>query len=168
MFEIGDVVIHPTHGAGVIAGVKFLRSLGAGKRYYRISLVTELRTEVMVPVESAQKIGLRSPLPRARLPEVWRVLRADPQALPIKHEQRYDLLRAKLYGGNVLKVAEALRDMTRRKADKGHLTIEGKRLYDKSMMLLAGEVAMIENRDIQATEERIWQVLNQSMQPGQE
>ena len=82
MFSIGDSVVHPIHGAGTVIDMKERRTLGSGKRYYSIELVSQPNTVVMVPVQSAEDIGLRHSIGDAQLSRVWRVLRAAPDELP--------------------------------------------------------------------------------------
>jgi CarD family transcriptional regulator len=159
MFRKSDRVVHPVHGAGVVTEVKELHSLGGGKQYYVIELVGQPGTEVMVPTKDAEEVGLRSPVSEGQLRQVWRVLRGAPNDLPSNHDQRYQMLKDKLQAGDVLKVAEALRDMAGRREEKGHLTLRGKRLYDKGLTLLAGEIASAEKSDFSSAEREISRAL---------
>ena len=163
MFHVGDAVVHPAHGVGTITEIKRLRSLGGGKQYYAIRLLGESGTTVMVSLKSAQEVGLRSPMTTTELGQVWRVLCDKPIVLPSAHEERYEVLRAKLHGGDVLQVAEAVRDITWRREEKGQLTLEGKRLFDKGMSLLAAEIASVLASDLQSAEFEISRKLRESM-----
>ena len=166
MFEVGDKVFHPVHGAGSVVEVKERRSLGRAKRYYSIELLSQPKTLLMVPVASADKIGLRSSLPQTELDQVWGVLRATPQSLPTDHEQRYEVLRDRMRGGDILQIAAALRDMAWREERERRLTKQGKRLYDESLMLLAGEVAIALDSDLSAAEAPIGETLRECVEPG--
>jgi CarD family transcriptional regulator len=167
MYKVGDSVVHPVHGTGKIVEIKELRSLGPVKRYYAIELLGQRDTVVMVPVRDEGKAGLRPPIPESRLQRVWRVLRSDPDELPANHDMRCELLTGKLHGGDVLQLAEALRDLAGRKEEKGHLTLRGKRLYERGMALLAGEVASAQGSDLAAAEIQISRVLDQNQQQVQ-
>lgn len=165
MFDVGDKVFHPVHGAGRVIEVKERRSLGRAKRYYSIELLSQPKTLLMVPVGGAQEIGLRASILQSDLNQVWGVLRADPETLPTDHEQRYEVLKDRLRGGDVLQIAAALRDMAWREEQERRLTKQGKRLYDESLMLLAGEVAITQGSDLSTAEALIMDTLKESVAP---
>jgi len=120
----------------------------------------------MVPVKAAQEIGLRPPLQQADLDRVWRVLKDDPETLPTDHEKRYELLKGRLREGDALHIAAALRDMAWREETERRLTKQGKQLYEESLMLLAGEVAIIQGSDLASAEAQIMETLRQSVMAG--
>jgi CarD family transcriptional regulator len=161
VFEVGDKVFHPVHGAGLVVEVKERRSLGNARRYYSIELLSQPKTLLMVPVGGAQEIGLRPSMPPSQLNQVWSVLRDDPEALPTDHEQRYELLRDRLRGGDTMQIAAALRDMAWREEQERRLTKQGKRLYDESLTLLAGEIAIIQDSDLSTAEAQIIDTLRE-------
>jgi CarD family transcriptional regulator len=164
VYQIGDKVFHPVHGAGTVVEVKERRSLGSARRYYSISLLGQPKTVLMVPVKTAQKIGLRPPLQRSDLAQVWGVLKDDPETLPTDHEQRYELLKERLRDGNALRIAAALRDMAWREETERRLTKQGKQLYEESLMLLAGEVAIVQDSDLASAEAQIVETLRKSVE----
>jgi len=163
VFQIGDKVFHPIHGAGTVVEVKERHSLGSARRYYSISLLSQPKTVLMVPVKTAQKIGLRPPLQQSDLTRIWGVLKDEPEALPTDHEQRYELLRGRLRDGDALHIAAALRDMAWREETERRLTKQGKQLYEESLSLLAGEVALIQDSDLSAAEAQIVRTLRDSL-----
>jgi RNA polymerase-interacting CarD/CdnL/TRCF family regulator len=73
------------------------------------------------------------------------------------------LLDEKLSSGDVFAIAEVLRDLTWRREEKRHLTIRGKRLYERGMALLAGEVASARESDLVDAEILISGVLDKSL-----
>ncbi len=163
MFQIGDKVFHPIPGAGTVVEVKERRSLGNARRYYSIALLSQPKTVLMVPVKAAQEIGLRPPLQQSDLDRVWGVLKDDPETLPTDHEQRYELLKDRLRKGNTLHIAAVVRDMAWREKTERRLTKQGKQLYEKSLTLLAGEIALIQDSDLSAAETQIVETLRKSV-----
>jgi CarD family transcriptional regulator len=163
VFQIGDKVFHPVHGAGTVVEVKERHSLGNARRYYSIALLSQPKTVLMVPVKAAQEIGLRSPLQQSDLDQVWGVLKDDPETLPTDHEQRYALLRDRLREGNTLHIATVLRDMAWREEKERRLTKQGKGLYEESLALLAGEVALVQNSDLSTAHAQIVETLRESV-----
>jgi CarD family transcriptional regulator len=139
-FEIGDTVVHPTLGAGVLTNVKELQQDEDTKRYYNIELMGRRCTSVMVPVQSAEEIGLRPGLGQSELDDVWDVLQAKPTPLPQDYRRRHRMMGDRLRDSDSLQLAELVRDIAGWKEDSG-LTARGKRLYRRAMRRLAGEVA---------------------------
>jgi CarD family transcriptional regulator len=154
-FRVGETVVHPDYGAGVISEIKERHSLGTGRRYYSIELLGDPGTTVMVPLANEKKVGLRQPIAKTRLSRLWRVLRAEPQALPDEHKKRYAVIEDKLQDGDVFQIAEAVRDLAWRREEKRHLTTVGKRLYETSLGFLASELAGVQGSDVDTAEAQI-------------
>jgi CarD family transcriptional regulator len=154
-FKTGDAVVHPIRGAGVVEWVEERRWRGDNDVYYKINLLGQPGTKVMIPQYAAEEIGLRPVISRAKLKDVWGVLGDDPEKLPTDHKARYKMVEEKLHTGNVFKLAEAVRDMAWRRQEKGHLTTTGKRLYDEGVKLLAGEVAAVQGVDVMDAEVQV-------------
>jgi CarD family transcriptional regulator len=163
MFQVGDRIVHPSYGVGTVTEIKERHTLGPGKRYYSIELLDQPETVVMVPVGAEERMGLRPPVAEAKLGRVWRVLRGDPTQLPKNHDRRCALLDEKLGSGEIVKVAEAVRDLAWRREKRRRFTIRGKRLYDRGMALLAGEVASVQESDLEDAEILISEVLDRRL-----
>jgi RNA polymerase-interacting CarD/CdnL/TRCF family regulator len=164
MFEQGQTVVHPNYGAGVVTEIKSLEFLGnERKRYYSIQLLGEPETTVMVPVRDEEKVGLRPPVSESRLGRVWRVLGSDPNKLPKDHRKRHAMLSEKLDDASAIEVAEVLRDLAWRRERRNRFTIRGRRLYNRGMELLAGEVAGSQGTDVIEAKSKISEVLDESL-----
>ncbi|MDY7076272.1 MAG: CarD family transcriptional regulator [Chloroflexota bacterium] len=163
VFKVGDAIVHPVRGAGVVVCIEERQWRGSNNLYYRIKLLGQPASSLMVPISAAETIGLRHAIPRSQLSRVWRVLRADPKILPSDHKERYQVLEDQLHAGNVLQVAAAVKDMAWRKQQEGNLTTRGKRMYDEGMMLLAGEIAATQDIDLTDAEAQIRAKLSESL-----
>jgi CarD family transcriptional regulator len=135
MFKAGDAIVHPIRGAGVVECVEERHWRGSNALYYRINLLNK----------------------------VWHVLLATPNKLPTKHKIRYQLLDDKLHTGDVFQVAEVVRDMAWRRQRKGHLTTTGRRRYQEAIRTLAGEIAAVQDRDVDDAEAQIQAKLVESL-----
>ncbi len=164
MFRIGDTVIHPGYGAGTVVYIEEQQFLGSDKPYYSIELLDGSKTRVWVPVKDAGKKGVRYPTPKSQLGQIWRVLRTEPETLSPDHNKRYDSLREKLRGGDIFRIAEAVRDMFWKDHRSRRLTIQGKRLYDRGLTFLASEVAVVQGCDFAVAEARISSILEASLE----
>jgi len=162
-FQVGETVVHPQYGAGVITEVQERHSLGPTRRYYSIRLLSDSQTTVMVAVGKEESVGLRQPISRARLSRVWRILRGEPQALPDEHKKRYAVIEGKLREGDVFQIAEVVRDLAWRREEKRNLTRVGSRLYETGLEFLASEIAGVQDGDVDAAEAQIAERLDASI-----
>jgi CarD family transcriptional regulator len=166
MFKVGDAVVHPVRGAGVVTDTEELRLNGGSKQYYKIELLGQTRTSLMIPVKDAKTKGLRRAIGRPRLKRVWQVLRGDPKVLPDDHDGRYELLRHKLHSGDLFQIAEAVRDIAWRQRE-GRLTTRGQRIYKEGMTLLAGEIAIAQGIELTDAEAEVRTELRESLHQTQ-
>jgi CarD family transcriptional regulator len=163
MFKAGDAIVHPVRGAGVVVCIEERQWHGSSSLYYRINLLGQSGTSLMVPIDAAETIGLRRAVSPSQLRQVWRVLRADARTLPADHKARYALLYDKLHAGDVFQVAEAVRDMAWRRKRVGNLTTQGKRIYEEGMRILVGEIAAAQGIDLADAEAQVRAKLAESL-----
>jgi CarD family transcriptional regulator len=162
-FQVGDTVVHPHYGAGVITEIQERHCLGPRKRYYSIELLGDPQTTVMVPLGKEESVGLRQPIPKTRLSRLWRILRAKPQALPDEHKERYAVIEDKLQEGDIFRIAEAVRDLAWRREEKRKLTQVGGRLYETGLGFIASELAGVQGSDVDTAEAEIAERLEASI-----
>jgi len=163
MFEVGDTVIHPGYGVGIVLGIGKLHGLGSDKLYYMIELSDESKTRVWVSIGDAGHKGVRHLTPISQLGQIWSVLRAGPEALSPDHDERHEALQDKLRSGDVSRVAEVVRDMFWENHRARKLTIVGKELYDRGLMLLTSEVAAVRGCDLAVARAEISGILGASV-----
>jgi RNA polymerase-interacting CarD/CdnL/TRCF family regulator len=166
VFKTGDAVFHPVRGAGVITGIKDRKRDGEKRRYYTIELLGHPGTRVMIPASTAEKVGLRPAVSQAKLKKVWRVLGDNPEKLPKDHKERYATIEEKLHTGDTFEVAEAVRDMAWRREQEGRLTTKGKRIYEEAVMLLAGEIAAVQEIEVAEAEGQVHAKLQEHLVPA--
>ncbi len=163
MLKAGDAIVHPVRGAGVVVRIEERQWRGRSDLYYRIKLLGEPASSLMIPINVAETIGLRRAIPQSKLNQVWHVLRADPNTLPADHNERYQALEEKIHAGDPFQVAEAVRDMAWRQQHEGGLTTRGKRIYEEGMRVLVGEIAAAQGIDIVDAEAQIRMRLVESL-----
>jgi len=153
MFDVGDKVVHPNHGAGQVTGIKEQDLLEQYHRYYVIDLAVDDRT-LMIPVSKAKEIGLRSISQEAVLSQVWHTLGAAAKTLLDDYKKRQARIEEKLKTGEAIKVAEVIRDLSARKRED-RLTSFDTRLLERAEQFLAGEVALVEEVQVGEAERMI-------------
>jgi CarD family transcriptional regulator len=163
MFKTGDAIVHPVRGAGVVEQIEERQWQGGKNLYYRIKLLSQPASRLMIPIQNADIIGLRPAIPSSQLGRVWRALAKDPGYLPSDHKERYQILEDKLHCGDVIEVAEAVKDMAWRQQSEGGLTTRGKRIYEEGLLLLSGEIAATQGINLNEAEALIKTKLNEAL-----
>ena len=138
MYSVGDKVVYPHHGAGKIMKIESKDVLGQKRDYLTIQILHNDMT-VMVPVENADRAGLRKVVESDVVDQVLEVLRGDPTKMPKNWSRRYKHNRDKLKTGDIFEVAEVVRNLAIRHADKGLSTGE-KQMFSKAKKILASEL----------------------------
>jgi RNA polymerase-interacting CarD/CdnL/TRCF family regulator len=101
-------------------------------------------------------------VPESGLGRIRQILGSGPRQLPADHQQRYEMLKEELHSGSFLRIAEVLKDLAWRRDRKHHLTVRGKRLFDRAFTFLAGEVVGAQGKDVDVAEARISRTLGRS------
>ncbi len=137
-FNIGDTVFYPGHGAGRIAEVVEQEFLGERRRFYRIRVIGNEMT-VMVPVDGSDKAGLRPVISKPMVEEVVGVLREDATKMPLNWNRRVKHNRDKIKTGDILEMADVVRNLALRDHEMGLSTGE-KQMFGKVKRILASEL----------------------------
>lgn len=157
MFSIGDRVVYPMHGAGIIEAIEEREILGQRKQYYIMKLpIGDMK--VMIPVDGVDGVGLRQVIGQEDLGRVLDVLAGERTKMSTNWNRRYRANAEKLKSGNIFEVAEVVRNLTLREKEKGLSTGERKML-DSAKQILVSEVVLA--RDIPEAEAQT--LLNQAM-----
>ncbi|MBI5876470.1 MAG: hypothetical protein HZB53_02375 [Chloroflexi bacterium] len=155
-FRVGDKVVHPAHGAGVICGIEThnVSAAESGSSYYVISLMTAGTRRVLVPVNNVLMIGLRSAMVRSKANEVLNVIDGRPTACPNSFTERQAHLSQMLKSGDPKVWAEIVRNLHWRGLKK-KLSATDQDFYTRARDMLAGEIALAESCTIEAAIKRI-------------
>ena len=163
MFDTGDAIIHPTLGAGIVIGLPNFLMQKQSQQYYKIKILSKTKTTIMVPVKSARKLGLRHAVSSLEMDSVWRVLSDSVQNLPNDNKARSKVLQDKAKMPGIFIIAEIIRDLEWQKQQKGHLNSTDRRIYDHAMDMLAGEIAVSLDVQMQSARTQIKKVLDVNM-----
>ena len=138
MYSVGDKVVYSHHGAGTITGIGQREVLGRLRDYLTITILHSHMT-VMVPVENAERAGLRKVVAADLVEEVLAVLRSGPTAMPKDWSRRLRHNRDKLKTGDVFEIAEVVRNLALRDTEKG-LSAGEKQMLARYKRVLASEL----------------------------
>jgi len=161
MFKIGDKVVYPMHGAGVIEGIEERMILDEKQSYYTIRMPGEVK--VMVPTAKAEEIGVRNIIDKETVGKVINVLEQDCTEMSMKWNKRYRDNVEKMKSGDVFEVADIVRNLTFKQKEKGLSTTEKKMLINAKQILVS-ELVLAEDKDKNEVEELVDNKINSSYQ----
>ncbi|NLP29554.1 MAG: CarD family transcriptional regulator [Clostridiales bacterium] len=136
MFSIGDKIVYPMHGAGIIEQIEEKKILGETREYY-ILRVPYGDMKIMIPVESCEEVGIRSIISREQLSEVIELLKSDSTEMSDNWNRRNRENMELLKTGDIFKVAEVVRNLIRTDRCKKLSTGEKKMLTNAKQILIS-------------------------------
>ena len=138
VYEIGDQVVYPHHGAGKVLKKEMKEVLGEKREYLTIKILHNDMT-VMVPCCNADKAGLRRVIGEDDVKKVLAVLRDDVSQMPKNWNRRFKHNRDKMKTGDIFELAEVVRNLAIRDFQKGLSTGE-KQMFTRAKKILASEL----------------------------
>ncbi len=145
MFNVGDKVVYPMHGAGVIEAIEEKEVLGERRQYYIMRLpIGEMK--LMIPTQAVDEVGLREVISEQEVQTVMDVLRGQKTKMSANWNRRYRANLEKIRSGSVYEVAEVVRNLVHRDKEKGLSTGERKML-DNARQILISELVLAKSID---------------------
>ena len=138
MFEVGDKVVYPHHGAGTVVKKEKRDVLGQTREYLTIQILHNDMT-VNVPVENAEQVGLRTVIDEDLVNTVVKALTAGESEMPKNWNRRFKHNRDKMKTGDIFELAEVVKNLSLRDHEKGLSTGE-KQMFVKAKKILASEL----------------------------
>ncbi|MEK6536591.1 MAG: CarD family transcriptional regulator [Actinomycetota bacterium] len=145
MYNVGDKVVYPHHGAGTVVKKEKRDVLGQKREYLTIQILHNNMT-VMVPVDSADRAGLRKVIATNDVEDVIAVLRQDETKMPKNWNRRFKHNREKIKTGDIFELSEVVRNLSIREAEKGLSTGE-KQMFNRAKKILASELMYARDMD---------------------
>lgn len=136
-FAIGDQVVYPHHGAGVVLKKEQKTVSGVRRQYLTIKILHNSMT-VMVPSENAGVAGLRRVIDEDTVNRVVNVLCGDVSEMPGNWNRRFKHNREKIRTGDIFELAEVVRNLGSLEAEKG-LSSGEKQMFIRAKRILASE-----------------------------
>jgi CarD family transcriptional regulator len=156
-FKVGDTVVYPHHGAAQIDAIE-RKTIKGQEREILVLRVQQGDLVVRVPADNVDLVGVRDVVSSEGLDRVFEVLRQPYVEEPTNWSRRYKANLEKLASGDVLKVAEVIRDLWRRDQDRG-LSAGEKRMLSKARHVLISELALAEKTNEDKAEALLDEVL---------
>ena len=157
-FKVGETVVYPNHGAAVIEDIETRTIKGEDKLYLVLRIVAQNDLEIRVPACNLDLVGVRDVVDQEGLERVFDVLRAEHVEEPTNWSRRFKANMEKLHSGDVMKVAEVVRDLWRRDRERG-LSAGEKRMLGQARQVLVSELALAEHTNEDKAETLLDEVL---------
>lgn len=160
VFSVGDKVVYPMHGAGVIEAIEQKEVLDRIEQYYIMRMpIGDLR--VMIPMSSGDELGLREIIDEKGVEEVFKVLKAETTSMSQNWNRRYRANMEKIKTGDIFEVAEVVRNLSARDREKGLSTGERKML-ENARQILISELVLAQDTTEEHVEQQLSELLGEN------
>jgi len=137
--------VYPHHGAGTIVS-RDTRQVGDQEREYLTIKILHNDMTVTIPLDSADRVGLRKVIQEETVDQVIEVLQGDGTKMPKNWNRRFKHNRDKMKTGDIFELAEVVRNLSLRDHEKGLSTGE-KQMFVKAKKILVSELMYAKGMD---------------------
>lgn len=152
-FKIGDHAVYPSHGIGKVIDIEKTVVLGKDFSCYLMYFDKEKLT-IKVPIENSEKIGLRKLVSKNEMEEVFNILRSGIKKMKGMWSRRAQEYETKINSGDIIALAEVLRDLARDIED-GERSYSERIIYETAVARLAAEYGAIHKIDFEEAKKEV-------------
>ena len=157
MFNVGDKIVYPMHGAGTIDAIEEKDILGEKQNYYIIKMPGEVK--VMVPTDKAEEVGVRNVINKDEAAKVMSVLGENETEMSQNWNKRYRDNMDKMKSGDIYEVADVVRNLSFKQKEKGLSTGE-KKMLNNAKQILVSELVLAEHASQDEVEKLVENKIN--------
>lgn len=162
-FEVGQKVIYPNHGIGVVESIQ-TRHMPSGKiSLYQLRILAN-DSRVWIPQQNAGGVGLRHVISTSDARKIFNMLGDGTIDQHANWKGRFKENSDKMRTGSLYEVAVVLKGLTYLSRKK-NLSFREKRMLDRAKFLLISEIAEVEGKSAVSIEERVERALNKTVDP---
>ena len=152
-FKIGDKVVYPNHGLGIIEQIE-KRTMGSRMEEFLTLRIVANDSTVMVPRSNTSNVGLRRVVSRKEVEEVFDVLKDTKITLYDDWKGRFQENSDKMRTGSITEVARVFKSLSHLALQK-NLSYRERRMLDKAKYLIVSEIAEVERLPVDQVEAKI-------------
>lgn len=153
MFKVGDKIVYPMHGAGVIDAIEKIDFMGEEREYYILKMpIGEM--DISVPADNMKEANIRFIITKEEGNQVLEILDDKPTEMNTNWTKRYRDNQEILKTGDIFEIAKMVRNLAILDSDKGLSTTE-KKLLNRARRILASELVMAGSLDKEEAEKMI-------------
>ena len=157
MFRIGDKIVHPMHGAGVVDGIVQRKVNGVVRDYYTLKLPIGGML-VMIPTDHCDQIGVRAILSGDEAEQILDRLSDVQVEMQSNWNHRYRENMERLKSGDLMEVAKVVKGLAQREGRRGLSNGERKMLHSAKQILVS-EIGLAQSISYQEAEDRLEEAL---------
>jgi CarD family transcriptional regulator len=156
-FEVGDRVVYPSQGAGVVEERTTREVLGERHEYLKVVFIKG-DLEVLVPLRMGEEVGLRHTIGADEVERLFEALVKADLSLPLQWPPRYRAEQEILARGGAYELARLIGVLARRELEKGLAATE-REVLDTAKSMLASELAVVGDLDLASAANRLDDVI---------
>ncbi|AFA47159.1 CarD family transcriptional regulator [Acetobacterium woodii] len=157
MYKIGDKIVYPMHGAGVIEAIEEREIFEETKPYYIMQIVSE-GLQILIPVDKVDDIGVRTIVTQPVIDEMIESLKLPMDEMEKNWNRRYREHLERLKTGDIFEVAKVVKNLILLDRLKGLSTGE-KKMLNNARNFIVSEMVLIQKKD----KEEILDLINSSV-----
>lgn len=158
MFHVGDKILYPMYGAGVIDSIEEKEVLGVIGQYYLLN-IPHVNMEIMIPLGKTEDLGIRQVVDNEVIEDVLQALyQGDTDPIMFENNTRYyrDINRKKIKSGDIYKASEIIRDLMR-KSKRHKLGTEDNTMLNNARQIMTSEIMQVKGIEL----EKAVEILNE-------
>ncbi len=164
MYKIGDSVVYPMHGAGVIEDIEQKEILGKMQSYYVMRMpIGDMK--VMVPMDNAVEIGMRDVICKAQAEKVLESFRTSETDVIQNWSKRFRDNMGRIKSGDIFEVCGVVKSLMLRDRQKGLSTGERKMLSNAKQILIS-EIVVATGVTHDEIEQRLTNMIDEEIGQG--
>lgn len=156
-YSVGDKIVYPMHGAGVISAIEEQEFLGEMRRYYLLKL-SYGKMGILVPVDNAESLGIRDVIDKSVIGDVLKHLQEPCEQSTINWNKRHKENLDRLRSGSIFEAAEVFKSLYLKDMKKSLSTGE-KKIMNNAKQILFSEIMLAGDYDTEQVERMIKEAL---------
>ena len=155
MFKIGEKIIYPANGVGIIDDIKEMEISGTKEVFFIIRILAD-NSKIMIPKSKAEEVGIRSLITNEEFDQIVAILKSNTSQLELstkwsKRQREYQEL---IKSGSIFDITRILKNLTELQSQK-ELSYSEKKILENVKKMLTSEMAHVKNIDQSEVEEMI-------------
>ena len=160
-FEIGDKVIYPNHGLGVVEQIETKTIMGTTCGFYNLRMASS-DTTVLVPLDNVEGVGLRRAIEDGDVKRLFTLLGNGKIDSHQNWKGRFKDNSDKMRTGSIYDVIDVLKSLNFLSKSK-NLSFREKRMLDRAKFLVTTEISEVTEDDVPAVEEKVEKALDRCL-----
>ena len=156
-YKVGEKVIYPNQGVGIIEDICTKDIAGLQAEFYMLRIVSNNST-VMIPTHNVESVGIRRLCDKRQVGKLFKILKEDFAEHNPDWKNRYKCNVERMNSGSIFEVAEVLKNLFFLSFQKS-LSFREKKMFDRARQLVVSEIATVKDEPLDKVEEAVDELL---------